>query len=293
MASEEINPEEQKSEGNNVEPFSLNERLMSCYLRLSSGDEEDNAGLLTLFMSSIHEYSYASTISNSVNDRQGKNRKVYYDDSHELMNAPYDEEVDPNIDRDLQEAQKATVESYISDKASDQKNYNKIKALMIMLILNGQLTLISDLYQDKLLPDEISNELQKAIQSIYKSRTEVTDEFIKYLDTTGNRDMAEKARSLGEDLWGGEKRKTIDIWNKDFHQYESSLKDSEAIYERFKAYRKVYMNYSRNIKLQDFYDTFEITPDSYKWAKGVLIQELAELQKSDEGVKAFIDLLMS
>lgn len=280
LQTENIN----KLSGNQV----LN-RLLEVYDQI--GDTDDVAYKTAALLTVNNYYSYAVRISNIINDRQGRNRLTINFDTAKLMSYSIDTDVDDILDKQLTEFFIQILNTYLADKQELPGNkpriatsiLNKVKALMIMLVSTNQYGIIPSLN----IPPYILKQVASLFDNIQSIKEDVLNAWIDYLVKSGNEEMANIVRQVGNEFWGSEGIKANVIYDRYFGQLQEIKKPTET-YEAYLKFRAEYRKSTKNILPSKVYGIFNITPDAYDKARRNVYAEIQQLFPDQEQIKRLI-----
>lgn len=268
-------------------------RLLEVYTQMQAAEEVKY--MIAILMTTSETYSYALRISNELNGLQGKNRAVVSYDSMELMRYSIETDVDELMDKKVLDLFVAILNTYLADKQELPQNAreaagvkSRVKALMIMLIRTNQYGLIPMLT----IPTWLLRDVSDIFTELRKIKDEVTNTWIQYLESTGNGEMAEIVRSLGNEFWGSEGIKANVIWDRHFGKIQDKIKNPAETYEKYKELRAAYRKTTKNIMPSKIYDIFDITPDAYDKARRAVYAELEQLYPEDDNIQVIQRLVL-
>lgn len=284
---ENLNPEVETDSG-----IKLNQRFLSCY-RLIEG-ETDVAEMMTDLLFAANEYSHAQVLSNELNGRQGKNRKVYDGDKRALMNYSFEEDVDMFIDKQLDDLLVNSLNMYLADKQELPTSpkfaagiENRVKALLIMLFGTGQLGIIPRLN----VPTYVLPYVKKATDKIFDTKEDALEGWIMYLEDSGNEKLAEIVRSIGNEFWGSDTVNAQDVFQRHFQNYLKDIKDYEKTYQMYLYYRNEYMKLTRRVTMNRLYETFDMTSNQFDKGKKAFINEFPQMFSEDETANLILKVI--
>lgn len=241
--------------------------------------------MMTGLLYSAHEFSYAQIISNEINNRQGKNRKTYVGDSKKLMSYASEEDVNLIVDRQLDELMVSSLNVYLSDKqelpASEKFAagiISRVKSMIVKLFGTGQYGIVTQLN----LPDYVKPYVQLAFDKIAESKEDSLDDWINYLEDSGNDFLAEIVRSKGADFWGSDTVNAQDVFQRNFQAHLKEIRDYEKTYQMFLYYRNEYMKMTRKVTMNRLYETFDMTNNQYDKGLRMFINELPQMFNESE-----------
>lgn len=268
-------------------------RLLEVYTQMQAAEEVKY--MIAILMTTSETYSYALRISNELNGLQGKNRAVVSYDSMELMRYSIETDVDELMDKKILDLFVAILNTYLADKQELPQNAreaagvkSRVKALMIMLIRTNQYGIIPLLT----IPTWLLRDVSDIFTELRKIKDEVTNAWIQYLESTGNIEMAEIVRSLGNEFWGSEGIKANVIWDRHFGKIQDKIKNPAETYEKYKELRAAYRKTTKNIMPSKVYDIFDITPDAYDKARRSVYAELEQLYPEDDNIQVIQKLVL-
>lgn len=263
------------------------DRLLEVYNQILESEDitYKTAALLTI----SNHYGYALTISNGLNGRQGKNRATIQNGSFELMGYSMDSDVDEILDKRVTDLFVDILNTYLVDKQvlpvdkpkAAAGMLSRVKALFIMLISTNQYSVIPVLN----IPPYMLGMVTSIFDVLAEIKDTVLDDWIKYLEESGNQEMADIVKSVGNEFWGSEGIKANVIYDRYFSHMADRIKEPIKTYEAYKKFRASYRKTTKNIVPSKIYDIFEISPDAYNRARLNVYNEITTLFPNDEDIK--------
>jgi hypothetical protein len=269
----------------------LAQRLISTYQLINKNAlVEDN---LVTVLCSVHHYNYAQRISGVINDKQGRNRFVYDSDKAKLMEYSVDEDVDIYVDTQLNRMLVSALNYYLSDKQELPPNktkansvMNKVKALLMMIISTNQYGLLPELN----IPPYAEKWVDSALDYLAEQSEDITNEWILYLEESGNSFLIDEVLAAGERFWGLDS-KGINTYMKYFQKYLKDIVNPEETYEKYKYFRMKQAKVSRNITIKSLCEFFETNEDKYNTARRNIFNEFAGKYSEDENSQLILKLI--
>lgn len=257
-------------------------------------NNEELADIMTGYLYTVHEFSYAQIESNKVNNRQGKNRRTYTGDIRGLAAYMVEDDVDYIVDKQLDDLLINSLNVYLSDKHSLPESdrmasgvMNRVKAMIIMLFGTGQYDVIPRLN----LPKYVKPYVKLAFEKIDENKEDALDDWIDYLETSGNEKLAEVVRSKGIEFWGSDTVNAQDIFSRNFQSYLKQIKDYDKTYQMYLHYRGQHMKMTRRVTMNKLYETFDMTEAQFDRGKRNFISELPHIFNENESSNLILKLI--
>lgn len=263
------------------------QRLLSCYLKYDT-DPDQTARLVTL-LNTVHTYNWSIVQSNEINARQGKSRFTYSSDSVGLMNYPINEDIDSVTDKRLNELVIRCINEYLMDKQilpdkplAKAGMIARVKSLLIKLFANGMYGILPELNVPVYATDWVVN----ALDQIQTTQDTVLNEYILYLEESGNIKLADIAKSVGPKFLVSGKTKGIS----NFQRYTENVSDLvivdyDQVYNKYLEARKQCIQVIRNLASNSLFKVFDISIDSYHTGIRNVMAEFENLFTDDVSVK--------
>lgn len=269
----------------------LAQRLISTYQLINkNAPVEDN---LVTVLCSFNSYNYAQRIAGVVNDKQGRNRLTYDSDKANLMKYAIDEDVDIYTDTQLNRLLVSTINYYLSDKqelppqkSRSESIMNKVKALLMMIISTNQYGLLPEID----VPPYAAKWVEGSLDYIAEQSEDIMNEWILYLEESGNSHLIDIVESAGERFWGLDS-KGINTYMKYFQKHLKDIKNPEETYEKYKYFRMKQSKISRNITIKSLCEFFETNEDKYNTARKNIFNEFSTLFSEDENSQLILKLI--
>lgn len=269
----------------------LAQRLINTY-QLINKDAQVEDNLVTV-LCSVHYYGHAQKTAAIINDKQGRNRFVYDSDKAKLMEYSVDDDVDIYVDNQLNRLLISTLNYYLSDKQElpPQKTKaesisNKIKALFIMMMSVNQYGLIPELN----VPPYATGWIEDAMEYLAEQSEDILNEWILYLENSGNSHLIDIVTAAGDRFWGLES-KGINTYMKYFQKHLKDIVDPEETYEKYKYFRMKQSRVSRNITVKSLCPFFDTNEDKYNTARRNIYNEFATKYSEDANSQLIFKLI--
>lgn len=288
----QILPDTELDESSSLGSFDQNvrsehsNRMIEVYDQISNA--EDVATMTACFLTISNYYNYAMSISNEINGRQGKSRMTVTSDTAQLMRYSLENDIDDILDKRLSDLFVSILNTYLIDKQelpSDPRKAaiieNRVKALIIMLVSTNQYGVIPLLN----IPTYILTKVSLLFENLRKIKDQVLMEFIEYLESTGNREMAEIVRSSGNEFWGSEGMKANSVYDRHFGHLKDRIIKPVETYNEYKNFRARYRKSTKNVLPSTVYEVMNITPGAYDRARLNVYNEITNLFPEDENIK--------
>jgi len=267
----------------------FSEQLVQSYNLVAN--QEELIELTTGLIYATNKYNFAKDVARRLNHRQGRVRSSYSDDERRLMTFLQAEDEENEQEKMEKENLVEKLNIYLSDKQGKNlpelekprsKIISEVKAFAIHLFRNKQYELLDLLDLPSYLEPYIEPAYNLIEGDIEESKEGVFNNWIDYLEKSGNGFLVSIVILNKENFWGSNRTDNGDVFEKHFGVFEREINDYKNVYKMFCHYRRDYINLHKRVEIQRLLQVFDITVDAYDKGKQNFIHEFSKLLTDDD-----------